>query len=893
MIKPLLTSKLYTPDTETGIINRERLTNLLNESLHNQFTIITAPAGYGKTTLLSQWAKTHIGEVAWLSLDENDNDINRFWFYFTNAINSFGLNIDENLITGPKSLGLQLDLYITLSLKKISELDSCKILILDDFQVIANNRILKTFKIFLDNLALSQQNHFHMVISSRTKLGFSIARFRSQDKLCELSASDLQFSLQETQTFLEKHYQSKFSSNSVIKIDKYLEGWVTGMKLLTLSVPKKEQIHEFIDLLPSSKKYIWEYLFDEILNKQPEDIRIFLLRTSILEQLSVGLCNAVTERKDSNQILERIAKDNLFISPVDNNGKWYRYHTVFRDFLSDRLEKDYKKIIASLHIKASEWYRQESDLPDSTFVSLDHIFKAKDYKAAEEILLDVSLLMIFNGECYRLNKYLSMMPQDVLTRNHWLALYKGWSLFINGSFDLSEQLLLGIENFINKNDDLNPNDRQKLHGYIAAIRAQIMRERGNFIESLHLSYRAYYNLIDDQKEVKALVTLNLGNCYLKIGNLSKAKIFFTESHYLCKEVGNYSASLSTFKRLGDIQFFKGDLQEAEKIFKMGITLGEQWGKPNRPLFYTAMIYPRLGLIEYERDQLENAQEYFEKGKQLGEQSNIPTLLFASYLGLAQVNIAKNNICLCKTQIKHAERLLKFSVDTIDRNWYQAIQFKIYKKINNPLLIKKWIDDQKIDITDTPTLDQESVYTSLIKAYLYQRKFRFVYEHIERLLRKSRNDNRSFLIVETLILSSIVNFNLNNLEQAINEIITAMDLAKTYGYQRIFLDESQLLSGLIEIALNTQPKKVDTNLAQLILQNKNEKDRFKVETIEELSEREIIIINLVSSGLTNQEIADKLFLTLGTVKWHLSNIFGKLQVKNRVQAIEIVRKKRMI
>lgn len=889
-----LKSKLITPKPSKNLVIRNRLIHKLNNGLNYPIIIISAPAGYGKTTILSEWVNQIKYSSAWLSLDENDNDIKRFWYYFTISLNSLGFNFDEKQIYEPKSTQvIPFDAYLAHVINRLSQEKHHRILILEDFNYISNDKIYQTLTYFLSHLILSQNENFHIVFSSRTDLNLSIAKFRAQNKIHEIRTQDLRFTIDETKQLFEKQFHQTFSLDSIQGIDQFFEGWVTGIKLMALSFPLENHVNELIKLLPVSKSYTWDFLIDEVLNKQTADIQKFLLQTSVLEIFSADLCNFLTDRIDSQSILDQLFQSNLFISPLDNERRWFRYHPVFRNLLTDRNEKISREEFTNLHIKAYHWYSNNTSLHDSQYFALEHVLKAKNFTKAEEILLEISLSMISRGDSYRLSNYLDQIPPSIIRGNLWLSLYKAWTLFISGNFDQSEKLMAEIENIDNLENVQMPADMKKLSGYIAAIRSQIVREQGDYIKSLHLSYQAYYGLLEEKSILKSTISMNMGNCYLKMGNLSKAEEFFLESNQLATEIGCYSVALSTIKRLGDIKYFEGLYFEAENIYKKGILLGEKWGQNDKPLYYTAMIYPRLGLIEYERNNLDRAFDYFQKGKYLGEDSNIPTLKLASYLGNALVFMANNELKLAEDEINRAFNLLDYSLDTFDVSLHQMVQFLYYRKINNSLLIQTWINQQKIDIKETPTLDQELIYTSLFRAYIYLGKHTIIQESLDKLFRIAQLNNRTHLIVDTLILKSILSFNEGNYSSASNTFTEAIRLAKSGGFQRIFIDEALSISGLVRKMIETEPDLYQPDIFQKILTTDDDGVSKSNIIFEELSDREVEILNLVASGKKNMDIADSLFITIGTVKWHLTNIYGKLNTTNRVQAINTARKLKII
>ncbi|UCC17211.1 MAG: hypothetical protein JSU58_01295, partial [Dehalococcoidales bacterium] len=395
----LLTTKLYVPPIRPRLVSRPRLLDRLDESLNNNLILVSAPAGFGKTTLLSEWVR-HIQPItrtAWISLDEGENDPVRFWDYYIAGLKTVEPTIGDMALEllhspqTPTSQSLPIESVLTSLINELNSIESNLIIVLDDYHVITSQSVHDGVTFFLDHIP----PQIHLIIASRADPPLPLTQYRGRGTMLEIRTDDLRFRFSEATTLLQQLQNMKLSPENVRILNQCTEGWVTGLKMAALSIPRQENITEFLSTFSSSQRYIMDYLVEEVLKRQTDKIQDFLLKTSILEKLTASLCDAVTGHNNSQEMLLKLEHDNMFTIPLDENREWYRYEHLFRDLLSHQLEVRFEEFDSTeLHRKASQWYEKNKYIGDAIY----HALAAQDWENAKRLITSENEQKRLSGE---------------------------------------------------------------------------------------------------------------------------------------------------------------------------------------------------------------------------------------------------------------------------------------------------------------------------------------------------------------------------------------------------------------------------------------------------------------------------------------------------------------
>jgi LuxR family maltose regulon positive regulatory protein len=521
MEAPLLTTKFYVPPARRELVPRPRLIERLNVGLGRKLTLASAPAGFGKTTLLSEWVAACGRPVAWLSLDEEDNDLARFLAYLVGALQMIPdlgeAGIGESglaILHASQPQPLPVEAILTTLINEITTIPTAFILVLDDYHLIQAQPIHDALTFLLDHLPPSM----HLALATRADPPLPVARLRGQGQLTELRQTDLRFAIEETAEFLNQVMGLSLSTEDVDALDSRTEGWIVGLQLAALSLQGRADTREFIAAFTGGHHYVLEYLIAEVMRRQPEPVQRFLMQTSILDRLCGPLCDALTDESDGESMLEHLRRRNLFILPLDNEHHWYRYHHLFADLLANLLRKERPpEQIQELHRRACEWYDRNGLVDEA----VSHALAAKDFARVAQLIERHSLAMVTRGELTTLLRWIDALPQDLAHSRPWLCIHQAWPLTFAGKTDAVEPLLQQIEQQV-PSDELTP-ERNEILGNVAAMRAMLATMHGDMPRAVELAHQADELLPPDNLNQRSIIPFVLASAYCAEGELVKAK----------------------------------------------------------------------------------------------------------------------------------------------------------------------------------------------------------------------------------------------------------------------------------------------------------------------------------------------------------------------------------
>ena len=921
---PLLATKLYIPQPRPNFVPRPRLTQRLNQGVTRKLTLISAPAGFGKTTLLGEWIPHNERRVAWLSLEEGDNDPTRFWAYFVAALRTLhtGLGDDAlSLLYAQQPQPLPIESVLTVLVNEIAAFPDEFALVLDDYHAIESQAIHNALSFLLDHLPVNA----HLVIATRAEPPLPLARLRIRGELTELRATDLRFTLEETAAFLNEMMGLGLSAKDVAALEARTEGWIASLQAAGLSMQGRdpERVSDFIQAFTGSHRYILDYLAEEVLHQQPESIQTFLMETAVLDRLTGESCNAVTSQDDGQAVLEGLEEANLFILPLDDRRRWYRYHHLFADFLRDRLDHVQGDRLPELHRRAARWYEGEGLIAEA----VGHALVAGDFELAANLMERIAGNLFARGELATLLGWLNALPEVEVRARPRLGLTHVWALLFNGQLDAAESRLADVERVFAAGEKGStapstfgeaempvlvereePALSQEMLGEAVAVRSLVACWRGEVSRAVELSRQALKYVPEGDLFLRGLmavnIALNLADTYGSIADVEEASLALGEAARINQETGSVYAALPTLALLAELQVARGQLHQAAETLRQALHLEAERGKG--PMLFTGVASISLGTVLYEWNDMDGAARYLKEGID-PEEGKDAAALSTGYISLARVSQAQGDIDGALSMIEKADQLARRSNMVWALSQVQAAKARLWQSPAGANLgaAAHWAQECGLDVGDEIGYRREGAYFTLARVLIalgreqpdgsHLRKALGLLEWLEEM---TEGAGLAGSVIEILALKALALNAQGDTAQATSVLERALALAEPEGYIRLFVDEGAPMAALLSKIL-AQPRVVrdegkrkgyqaaSRDYVSKLLGAFGEGARLTAPVaqplVESLTERELEVLRLIAAGLSNQEIAQELIITVGTVKRHVHNIYGKLGVQNRIQA----------
>lgn len=872
---PILATKLYIPQPGSKVVLRPHLTERLNEGAHRKLTLISAPAGFGKTTLVSEWVAVCERPVAWLSLDEGDNDPARFLTYLITALQTIIPNIGEKVVDVLQSpQPPSTESILTTLLNEITIFRDNFVLVLDDYHAIDAKPVDHALTFLLEHLP----SQMHLVISTREDPGLPLARLRAGGHLSELRIKDLRFTIAEATGFLNQVMGLSLPTGDVAVLEARTEGWIAGLQLAAISMKGHKDTASFIESFAGSHQFVMDYLVEEVLQQQPEGVQAFLLRTSILNHMSGPLCDAVLldESTSGQEVLEYLERANLFIISLDNERRWYRYHQLFAELLRQRLsqsivlsEEDTLSRLNELHIRASQWY-EDNDLELEAF---HHAAAANDIERAERLIEGKGIPLHFRGAVTSILNWLESLPTTVLNarpslwwRYASLLLVNGQTTGVEEKLEAAEAALQGAEE-----DDKTRN----LIGQIAAAKAVLALTRYQAETVLAQSSRALEYLHSSNLSARANANWTLGLAYLFQGDRAAARRTFTEAASLSRVSGDIFTTILATIGLGNAEEAENRLYRAAETYQRVL---QQAG--DQPLQIVYEAYLGLGRIFYEWNDLDAAEQYGQKSLHLARQYDTAIDRFViCEVFLARLKLARGDAAGAAAILAQANQSAR------RQNFVHRIPEVVAAQVLTMLRQGNLSEAARLAQMQGLPISQARVHlaqgdTSAALAVLLP--FR------QQVEARGWEDEK----LKVIVLQAVALHMHGGKDKAVQVLGDALALAEPGGFIRIFVDEGAPMAKLLsEAAAQGIMPEYTSKLLAIFNAEQGRKARSCPPTassvqplIEPLSPRELEVLQLIAQGLSNHEISERLFLALSTVKGHNQRIFDKLQVQRRTEAV---------
>ena len=937
----ILATKLYSPPPRPDVVARPRLKERLTEALHRQhkLTLVSAPAGFGKTTLVSDWLSDMERPSTWLALDEKDNDLARFLSYIITALQQIEAGLGRTTqVLLEASPSPNLEPLLTALINDIAALDTAFVFVLDDYHVITLFPIHEAVAFLLDHMP----SQMHLIVTSRADLPLSLSRLRVRRQVTEIRAADLRFLESETSTFLNQTMGLNLPPEAIAALETRTEGWIAGLQLAALSMETLAEApkRDFITALTGNDRYILDYLIEEVLDRQPEHIQTFLLQTSILERLSGPLCDAVLGIEQdgkiaddepvtdppsfahslftpsySHKILEYLEHNNLFIVPLDNKRQWYRYHHLFADLLHNQLDVSQPEFDQTLHRRASAWYEQNDMMSEA----IAHSLAGRDVEQAARLVEQTFDDMMGRDEFFTtMLDRLEALPEEIIRARPRLGILYAWMLSITLQIDGVEPCLQAVEKLAKGQlpADLR---RQMTH-----IRAELARYRQDVTQSIELSQQVLAALPEkpsgtDRQTLTGAV-FNLAFVYLMQGDVVRAQERFSEALQLSQTVGSITLTLVAMAGQAQVQVLQGHLNRTTETYQRALQLAAEVTE-QRGRAVPAAAYIKLGLGELLREQnsLAEAAGHLTQGLELAQQWRINEVLRDGYIFLARLKQAQGDMVGALHTLEQAEQLPAacqvvgglggpIAACRAQLMLAQVVTSSGAAEPHYLEAVERWAETRKLS-AEVPLdlLDDEFEALIWVRLRIMQNQPDQVLPLLTRLQRRAESGGRFGRMIEILNLQALAQQALGHTDQALIALEQALSLAQPEGYVRLFVDEGLPLAKLLQqvtsrqIAVDYVGKLIDAfSTREQGSRGAGEKGSLSAlpsaappTLIEPLSDRELDVLHLLNTDLSGPEIAAELVVSVNTVKTHIKHIYDKLNAHSRYEAVERAKELRLL
>ena len=891
----ILATKLYLPRLRPNVVSRPRLLERLNAGLHRKLTLIAAPAGFGKTTLVSEWVEGIDRPTAWLSLDEGENDPTRFLAYLVTALQTIAATLGEGVLgVLQSSQPPPPEAILTALLNEITTLPDQFVLVLDDYHVIDAKPVDLALTFLVEHLP----PQMHLVIATREDPLLPLARLRARGELTELRAADLRFTPSEAAEFLNSVMGLNLSPGNIAALEDRTEGWIAGLQLAALSMRGREDIPEFIRAFTGDHRYILDYLVEEVLTRQPEPVRSFLLQTAILDRLSGSLCDAVTGQEKGNVRLEALEHGNFFVVALDDTRHWYRYHHLFAEVLSAHLLAEQPDQVATLHRRASEWYEQQGSAVDA----IRHALAAADFARAADLVELGVLAMLRSRQEATLLDWLKVLPDEVLRCRPVLSVAYAHVLLSSGEREGVEERLRDAERWLDTTAEMrglasapaatmvvvDEKEFGHLPATIAIARAGLALTRGNVPGTVTYARRALDLAPEDAHLTRGSAAALLGLASWTSGDLEAAHRSYADGIASLQKAGNISDSLGCAIAVADIQMVQGRLHEAMHTYERALQRALEQGTP--PLRGTADMYVGMSGLHRERNDLHTATQHLLRSKELGEHTGLPQNRYRWCVAMARIRQAQGDLNSALDLLHEAECLYVGDFSPNVRPIAASVS-RVWVAQGNVGEALDWVRERGLSVSDEPSYLREFEHITLARVLLARstsnRADRSIHEAVgllERLLQAAEEGERTESVIEILVLQALANLLQGDIPAALVPLQQALTLAEPEGYVRMFVDEGPPMALLLEAA--AKHGIAPNYVRHLLTAFGSAEDRTPVKQglIEPLSERELEVLRLLATGLNGPEIARELVVSLNTMRTHTKNIYSKLGVNDRRAAV---------
>jgi LuxR family maltose regulon positive regulatory protein len=909
----ILVTKLFIPPPRPELVHRLGLIKRLNKGLDRKLTLISAPAGFGKTTLVSAWLGNLKSEtegsqttyqISWLSLDAGDNDPIRFLTYLVTALRQAE---EGNISIGGGAMSMlqapqppPVDAILTSLINDIATIPGNIIFVLDDYHLIEEQPNHAAIVYLLEHLP----PQLHLVIATREDPRLNLPRLRARNQLTELRAADLRFTPSESAEFLNQVMGLKLSTEDIAVLETRTEGWIAGLQLAAISMRRRTNTTSFIQSFSGSHRLVLDYLLEEVLTQQLESVQTFLLQTAILDRLTGSLCDALTDQDNGQETLDTLERANLFIVPLDDERCCFRYHHLFGDLLRQRLCNTQPEQVSVLHNRASVWYEKNRFYDDA----IEHALHAEDFQRSANLIEEQADALWQRGEHGKLRRWLEDIPVNVFKSKLQLCIFRAYYLQSSGQHFEGEQLIQEIEKALEISSDsesespqpewlqLQESKRVKLRGRLVVVQALIDAINGNVPGIIQHANQALENLPEQDWAWRSMVAFALGDAYSFLGDMAASYQARFKAVRACEAAGNIFYIIVANLKLASTLREQGELLWTLDVCQQQMQSAHEYGLSKASP--VGCLLALWGEVLAELNDLDGAIQQAQNGVEIAERGGNLQILGFSYLYLMRVLLSKGDLAGAEEIIRKVAHLdRETNVPPWLTNQMATWQARIWLIQDELGAASQWAEECGLSISGEPKILAEVDflllfgYIMLARILIAQNRLDEATNLLQGLFEPAEKGGRVTRVIEILVLQALALQAQGDTDQAVTNLERALILAESRGFVRIFVDEGPPMSRLLYEALNREikPEYVSRLLKAFPIDVPEQTDSSRTQgsqsgLLEPLSERELNVLQLIAEGLTNPEIAARLVLSLHTIKTHTRNIYGKLDAHNRTEAV---------
>ena len=874
MVVPLLTTKLAVPPIRRELVSRPRLMERLDASLHRRLTLVSASAGFGKTTLLGEWASSCVHPVSWLALDEGDNDPVRFVQYLIAALQQVDGEIGRGVLGFLRSHQLPPpSSLMTALINEVAATAGPFFVVLDDYHAIHEGWIHEALEYLLEHMP----SQMHLVLATRHDPPLSLPRLRVRGQLLELREDDLRFTAQEAAAFLGQALGLALDVQIVDALEARTEGWIAGLQLAALSMGGRpeESMAGFVAAFGGSHRHVIDYLADEVLAQQPQEIGLFLRQTAILDRLTAPLCDALTGRDDSAAILRQLELANLFLVALDDRRIWYRYHQLFAEFLRTDLDETDR---VNLHLRAARWFEGQGLWMES----VKHALASGDVGESARAVGLAAHSALQSTALTTLQRWLDALPEQVVRESAELSTYKGFVLFYRGFQGEAASYAQAAES------KLKAAPKLASPGRLLVLRAHLALSDGSYSEAAALSREALGHLDEEDYLFRGLTLNLLGQALEWQGDVAAAAGAYREGTRTGRRAGDHVGALAAqinlafaLNELGKLQEAIALCQDLEDEARRADPLSPSAGACNLAWSW----------LSYEANELEQARDRALLALSLAEGTGFSDAILRVQYTLARTHLALGEVDAARQVVQDAYRLMaRLDLDLPQGQWFRSLEAEIHLQLGQVAAAAEWAEASGLGAGDSPGRYDEDAYMAFVRLLIAQGRYAEAEHLLATMERLAKDGRRHRTLITIYLLQARVLQAQGGTGAARAHVERALHLAAPQGYLRAFLKEGDAIAALLPTVRRVAPGFVDSLLAafsgERIPAGRSTGLPAAAQPsplIEPLTARELEILRLIAAGRSNPEIADLLYLSLNTVKWHVKNLYGKLSASSRVEA----------
>jgi len=884
MAGPLLETKLYVPGRRPGLVRRPRLSERLDRGLGRKLMLVSAPAGFGKTTLLAEWLANQ--PTAWVSLDHNDNDPATFWAYVIAALRTMRPDI------GAGTLALLQDaqpppahLLLTPLVNELGAGETDLVLVLDDYHVIDSGEVQEGMGFLLEHLP----PRLHLVIVSRADPALPLASLRARGELVEVRAADLRFTADEAAAYLNSAMGLELSPEDVGTLEGRTEGWIAALQLAALSMEGRDDATGFIAGFAGDDRYVVDYLVEEVLKRQPEHVQDFLMQTSILDRMTGPLCDALTGQDQGRAMLEDLDKRNLFLVPLDARRRWYRYHHLFADVLHARLLDEQPHRVAELHRLASDWHESNGHRA----AAIRHAMAGEDFPAAADLVeLEMPAMRRDRGEV-TLRAWLERLPDEVLRVRPLLCNALAGTRLSTGTMDGVDSLLQEAQRWLDEPADgmvvVDPEQFGRLPAEVAVHRAGLALATGDIDGTVTFAQRALDLALDDDHLSRGAASALRGLAAWGSGDLETAEKSYAECLVEFERIGHIGDFFGCSIAHADMRLTLGRLRDAKDTFDRALRLASR--QEGAVVRGTADMHVGLADLYYELDDLAAAKRELARSLELGEHTALPQNAYRYRVVMAKVSAAEGELDAAVDLLDDAARVYvgDFSPNVRPVPAVRAGMWLTQGRLADALA---WVSQRGLSPTDDLSYLREYEHLTLARVLMAEESLDQAVDLLTRLARAAEEGRRWGSLIEIQTMQALAHRLRGDLPAALESIEEALRLAEPEGYVRTFVDEGPPMATLLKAAAEraASPLYVRRLLAAF---GTTPSPPAPPRLVEPLSTREHDVLRLLATDLSGPEMARELVVSLHTVRSHTKNIYAKLGVTSRRTAVSRAQELRLL